>query len=118
MIDLNGETNISDIYDTLGSETTTNAIGKDEKILIFIYTRFALNEIYIMYFMYLALVPHIINLDVYNQGYKKELLVNSIINPAYIDAALRLTMKDIETHANIWHKEANKAIKRGDKLGL
>jgi len=115
MIDLNGETNISDIHDTLGSETTTNAIGKDEKILIFIYTRFALNDIYIMYFAYLALAPHIINLDVYNQGYEKEILVNSILNPAYVDAALRLTMKDIETHANIWHKEANNAIKRGDK---
>jgi len=115
IIDLNGETNISDTYDTLGWGITTNDIGKDEKILIFVYTRFALNDIYIMYFMYLALEPRIIDLDVYNQGYKKELLINSIAIPGYVDAALRLTLKDIETHANVWHKEANKAIKRGDK---
>jgi len=121
MADVAGHMYISDVYDTVGSKErhdSSNSIGKDERLLIFVYAQVALDDIYILYINYNCLDPKIIAIDFENQGYKKELLAESLIVPGYIDAALRLTFKDIERSANLWHAQAQRAIGTGDKESI
>jgi hypothetical protein len=92
------------VYNTIGpeKEDATNDIGKDEKLLIFVYARFALEDIYIMYINYNILTPHII--DPKPDGmHTQELLNNSIITPGYVEAALSLTFRNIDKVVKRWH---------------
>lgn len=95
---------ISDVYNTVGPEKSdaTNDVGKDEKLLIFVYARLALDHIYIMYINYNLLTPLIINPKP-DGTHTQELLDNSIITPGYVDAALRLTFRDINRVVKEWH---------------
>jgi hypothetical protein len=102
---------MSNAHNTIGQDpVATNDIGKDEKLLIFVYARLALDDIYIMYIDYTMLTPRMIEPKP-NSTHTQELLDNSMITPGYVETALGLTFRDINRVVKRWHATYEKETK-------
>jgi len=80
-----GERLINDYY---AESVVGSPIGKDEKLLIFVFLPLAFSHIHFLYIEYPVSNPHIIKVQP-SPNYPVEIQRNNLIRPGYIEAALQ-----------------------------